>query len=496
MVNSKKRKRKNKTSRTTHKKRSPPPKKTKKQKSKKKKKTVETDSDSNSSSSTSRSNSSSSSSRSSSDSEESETEGREKINPYNLVKKYFPIDKLPKELRDKKLVRNMKLHELNEVTDFITKADRLRKINNLETLSRDTKPGKVKFAKDSDDCEKHLHKARFLRFPIVNPKKWFGKKMPKKRIHTFKALPLDFMGADRKVSSKVIGWVHDRTHVLELKHFSSSNIGVSSRPRKEFRRQDEDGASTMVDLDWQIPDTLTKFREALDNFSAVHFMLWPLDCTGLCMTRLMNTYNFCSNAENNNKRLQILRSWFNDVLRLNAERAVNEECILSYSEMETILKETLRVNGVIPDPPLLVQNYNYSYGNQSQNRSQNSFQNRNKRQTQNYMSPKMQQPQAFQPQGFQHQNTSQQFQGQGQNQSQKPRNGQGRNYANWNGLSTCRYFNDDNGGQCKNQQTAKGCIVQNPNQPGGGREYVHLCNKFISAKNAYCLAPHRRKDHR
>lgn len=284
---------------------------------------------------------------SSSDSSDSSDYERHGVKPggldaYSLAHNHLPADKIPAELKNRKEVEKMEISKLTSITEFIAKAEELRKKSNLETLSRDTKPKKVKFSKGSDDCEKKLHKARFLRFPIISPTKWFGKHMPKKRSDSFKALPFDFVGGSRKVSSKVIGWAHDRTHVLELKHFSSSNLGVASRPRRELRRQDEDGAATLFDLDWEVPDTLSKFREALDNFTAVYFMLWPLDSTGISMARLMNVYNYCSNAENSTKRLSILRSWFNDALRSNAERAVNEECILSYSELEAILKETLR----------------------------------------------------------------------------------------------------------------------------------------------------------
>ena len=449
----------------------------KKKKNKNKSSSSEITDDSTSSSSESDS-SLSSSSDSSSDECESGVQGIVKVDPWKLVKRHYPPDKRPKELSNKKLVRSMNLQELNEITDFFAKAEKLNKISNIETLSKDVKPRKIKFKASYDDSSKKLHPARFQRFPISQPDTWFGASMPKKRQDSFKALPLDFIGCERKVSTKVISWCHDRTHVLELKHFSSANKAISSKPMKEFRRQDEDGAVTLCDLAWETPDSVNKFREAVDNFIGIYYFLWPYDPTGISMARLLNTYDYCSSVENHNKRISILKNWFNDALRINAERAINDCCIQSYQELEALLKQSMTSNGIRPELPLFRNNDFGSYNT--------SYQQRGRRNNQGY---RQQQPHQQQQQPAQQHNASQQL-SHGRNQR-----GPQKMFANVGGVSTCRFYNDETGKVCRNLQTARGCSV--PAQNGGGtKEFLHLCNKFNSARQTYCLAAHRRKDHR
>ena len=293
-----------------------------------------------------------------------------------------------------------------------------------------------------------------------------------------------FIGADRKVSTKVIGWAHDRTHVLSLKHFATENQSIDSKPMKSFQRQDEDGASTLVDLPWDTPDTIKKFRAAIHNYSAVLYFLWPQDPTGLAMLQLMDNFDYCSGAVNQKLRLHILKTWFNDTLRLNAERAINEDSILSFQDQETLLKSIMQQNGVRPVLPIVQQqsfgnNSSYNSNNSSSgNRNNSSSYGNNQQPRYNQQNKNKRTQQGQQPHQYSQKNNS---------------NNQSRPFAQINGISCCRFFNDESGDTCRNRKTSKGCMIPGNQQGMPDREFLHVCNSF---KQSYCFGAHTRKSHR
>ena len=106
---------------------------------------------------------------------------------------------------------------------FANEADKRSKGENVETLRKDSKPPSVTFKKSKDDGNSHLHKARFCRAPLANPKKWM-KKMPQKRDHIYKNIRLEFSGCENALNDKTISSGHDRAVALQLKHFSAGTI--------------------------------------------------------------------------------------------------------------------------------------------------------------------------------------------------------------------------------------------------------------------------------
>ena len=468
-------------------------KKAKKEKAKKKAKKRKA---AKSSSSDSTSSSSSSSSSSDEDSSENEDDSDQAtgINVWKMVEKYYPIDKRPEELMNKKIVKRLKLSDLNDITDFFQKTEKLRNGNNIESLSKDKKPKTKKFKVAKDDCDRRLHPARFCRLPISNPTKWWGKKVPQKRDHSFAALPLDFIGADRKVANKVIGFCHDRTHILTLKHFSSGNLTVASKPLKQIMRQDEDGASTITDMAWETPTNLVQIKEAFKNFDDIYWNLWPYDSTGRSMHRLMLQYDWCRVADHIDVRIDILKTFFDETLRLNAERAINSDCIMSFSEQEILLKDIMVRKGVRPETPFLPQrrsdNQRFSSGSNNPKAPSNWGQGKGKRNFQQSSSSNSSN-QGF-PSNSSQLNVSQnrsQNQHQGQNQSQ---NYTGP-YASFQGVPTCRYWNSMNGGSCRNgpdQHDKDAC------RDSYKKKFMHLCNHQDPASSVFCLRNHRRRDHK
>ena len=379
----------------------------------------------------------------------------------------YPIEFRPDELLNKSFVNSLSVEELTRLCAFYNETDKLKKKVHAETLSKDRKPRKKKFKAKSDDFQKKLHPARFLRAPITSPEKWWGKNVPKKHPEVYRAISLSFLGADRSISQKVIAEAHDRTSVLTIKHFASANVSIQNKPMKEMRRQDNDGASTVTDYCWEVPDNVVKIQDAFYNYCALIHNLWPFDPTGVMMLRLMNKFNWLGHVEYVKTKVDILNGFFNETLLVNAQRAVNEDVIMSFSEQEELLKELMVKNNVRPEVPFLAQQKTFNNHNQNQNQ-QRQF-------SQSYTIPKVRQRQGGQQGGQQG----------GAGAYQAPT----RPYANINGVSTCRYYNDRNGGACNNTRAGRDRCKDRT-----GKEYLHLCN--ATTASGFCLKPHKNKDHR
>ena len=441
---------------------------TKKRKPKKRKQ-KSSSSDSDSCSSDSESSDSSNEENSSGDSSSEPATERKKgkkssiYNPDNWkrLNKRWPIELRPDELLDKAYVNSMTVEALTTLCAFYNETDKVKRKVNVEVLSKDRKPRKKRFKAKSDDCKRTLHPARFLRWPISAPTKWWGANVPKRHKETYRSLPLEFTGTDRVISGKIIAQAHDRTTVLKIKHFASANVSISNRPMKEMRKQDNDGAVVITDFSWESPDTVVKIQEAFYNYLGLLHALWPFDCTAISMIKLMNRYRWLGASESLQARLAILSGFFDEVLENNAQRAVNEQCILSYQDQEEVLKNLMLRNGMRPEVPFLQQQQQHQR-NQKANAGSGGNWN-------NYSIPKNQQKKP------------------NQNQNQ-----QNRQFGapNLNGVVACRHYNDGN--RCRNTLTQGGKRCKDSQ----GREFLHLCSAWSNSNNAWCMKPHRKPDHR
>lgn len=208
------------------------------------------------------------------------------------------------------------------------------------SFTKDTLPSSTLFREQRDDGVKKLHEARFLRLPLADPKKWWSK-VPLSRTHKYRNIPLKFMGCQGQVAEKTIENAHDRAIPAQLKHYFSENISVSSKPFKKLERKDEDGLSTIYDFTWEEPSTMSHIQDAIVNFQAVQFHLWPTDPTGIIITKLFCKYKWIQNAENHKDKVTASTAFFNSVMRENAGRAVRGETLMSFEEQERLLKDVL-----------------------------------------------------------------------------------------------------------------------------------------------------------
>ena len=208
----------------------------------------------------------------------------------------------------------------------------------------------------------------------------------------------------------------------------------------------------MLDFDWELPSSLNAIQEAISNYLCVLHQLWPQDPSAMILQRVLVRHKWVANASDLSLRIALISDFFNAVLRLNASRASNRECVLSYEEQEKCLKDILRNSNVSPEV----------FGT-------NPLQKASK-------APK-----------------SAQLSDSSAGASSTPRRPFSRPerqkaITGPNGMQLCFGFNNHKG--CFNSKTSSGCKnIQ-------GREFAHLCNWFMPSKGGPCFSQnHCRKNH-
>ena len=315
--------------------------------------------------------------------------------------------------------------------------------DHLETGTKDQKPKSVKFKAGKDNGRDVLHEARWLRQPITDPKTWF-KEMPIKREQVYRNLQFEFYGTDNAINDKTVAALHDRSLVLEIKHFLSANSSNS-----KLAKANEQGSSSSADIIWDPPKSLISIQEALNNYAMALHQVWPMDMSAIVMQRVLIKYHWVSAAKNEKTRLACITQFFNDVMRSNVRRALNGKACLDFDGQEKSLKSALTKNDISAEVPLNSgsrQDYTQGHRQAGQQTSQ---------QKQN---PKGQPPKK-------------------------------RSDARFNGLPVCFAYNGK-GRTCTSQSTATGC------SPKPNVDYAHVCSKWIFAKNDFCYGSHPEEKHR
>ena len=368
---------------------------------------------------------------------------------WSLLASVWPVEDRPANLMREDVVNSIEFSTLLAMAKY-QKESRVGATDGVSKASytKDSLPPSTLFKEEKDNGVKKLHSARFkLRLPLTDPKKWWHK-VPLKREHKYRAIPLKFLGCQGQVSEKTIENAHDRSVPHQLKHFCRENISVSAKPLKKIERKDEDGLSTVYDYLWEEPTTMTHIQDALINYQAVMQHLWPIDPTGIIISKLLTKYKWINGADGMKERVAVCTAFFNSVMRENAGRAVRGEVIMSFSEQELLLKDVLVAHGVSSSVPL----------------------GRIPKQEGNKVFKKPAQEGKQAPTGA------------------KRTSGAKFQVARVGNLGCCYGFNDING--CKNAtKTKAGC------KDSLGREFAHACNKFLTASQVHCLGDHSRTKH-
>ncbi len=407
------------------------PSKSKKSKKKKKK------------SSHSASSSSSESANSSSDSSSSEDDGSN----WSLLRTVWPVEKRPPGLQNKDAFNAIDLVNLLSIAKL--ERENLKALDGDLTSSfiPDRKPKSTSFKSAKDNGFQHLHEARFLRYPLAKIDKWW-KLVPKVRSHQYKNLPLKFSGSNNKLTQKTIQGLHDRTKSLQFKHFHSANVNVSTKPVKKIEKREEEGIVSTLDYAWENPTSISQVADTLLNYTTALLHIWPYDQTGLILMRVVNKFNYASAAPSLSDRVAIITAFFNLVLRENATRAVRRDLIMDYDEQVEAFKNILTSSGFSSSTPSSFRIPKVGSDGFKPRPTINNLSRSNS--STGTLKPKI-------------------------------------NVVLHNNVPICFNYNS---GSCRNPQSTPGC-----RDPKSGKDYAHVCNRWVQAKNSHCFARHPRINH-
>ena len=337
----------------------------------------------------------------------------------------------------------------------------------------DTMPPRRNFAAGADDCNESTHEARYQRRPLCSEEKlWIN--VPYRLDHVYKNLDLSICGADSQISERTIGIMHDRTVPLHLKYFHRKNATVTWQPLVEERRRTKnDQVSSVVDYDWQEMDSMAHVQDAIINYAVVQGYLFPYDLSGLCLLKLYNLYGYLPYG-NEKERVRMIADHFYRVSCANISRAARGRPPLDFTGQESVLKKVLQDESLPREPPSKANSDRKSLdelceklfkGEPSEQGGSGQPRNQGKQQGR--------------------------YGGQGRGQAQGRNQGQRQNNPAMgrtpDGKLLCFNYND---GQCTRAATKNGCVGRN------NREFLHFCNAWSQQKNALCLGPHPKSQHK
>ena len=310
----------------------------------------------------------------------------------------------------------------------------------LEAFAKDAKLPKITYPEEIDDGALRLHSARWSMLSIKELKYWY-EQAPVCRTQKYVNIPLKHVGASNCVADKVIAYMHDQKVALTMKHFLGDNVAVASKPKVTFSGP---GGSSTSDYDWTEATTIAHTHEAVLNYQTILHHLFSWNPTGLIIQRVLLKHNWMASYGNLTVRVNIIRSFFDRVMRINASRACNRDIIMDYKEMLDLMETMTARTQMAPAA------------------ASSSV-------TADFRIPKS--------------NSSRVATG-GRGVARKSSD----NRARYNGLLLCFDYNNTKGANCTRPQTPGGC------KEPQGQEYAHRCNMKMSG-GAYCLRDHRRKEH-
>jgi len=364
----------------------------------------------------------------------------EKDMHWELVNDMWDISERPERLRSRKVVEKLSLREISDYRDFYEK-DAEKKGTGSAIFGRDQKPKKIKFKKAEDDGMKKLCEARFkLPQPFCQPKKYW-QKMPTKR-PLYRHFPLGHLGLEGQVEEKTKVCMHDRKVPVKLEMFSSTGVGRDQKQDK---------------TEWQEPKEIKHFQEAVFNYTAVLWSLWPMDYVALVIQKVLIEVKWAEAVGNDDKtRIQLMTRFFNDVVRENSGRAVRGEPPATYDEAKARWNRI--VEDTFPNLSLL------AILGRGKNQLGQSGQGNNTRGGA-----------SSQPGGARGRSRGRGATGAGQV----------RQTAMHGGLPVCYAYNSPVG--CQRQ-----ALRQNVCKDAAGTAYAHACNWLDRSTSKFCLQQHPR----
>ena len=241
-------------------------------------------------------------------------------------------------------VTNVPLETLMSYKDAFDK--RQDAASNVDAICLDKRPKPEHFVAYDDDHFQHLHKARFLRYPLCSREELWVQ-MPVERTHRYKDMDFEAEGAAGQISDKVLLALHNRKNIVTLKQFFPGNFNVSRAPMVERKLRN---GTTMMDFNWAPINSLKGLEDSVLNYTLAMHGIWPLDRTGLCFMKLYNAYNWLPLGPDS-MRIALICEHFDQTIETNCGRASNRRPPMTYAEMESSLKKMLDLK-LLPSTPV------------------------------------------------------------------------------------------------------------------------------------------------
>lgn len=225
------------------------------------------------------------------------------------------------------------------------------------------------------------------------------------------------------------------------------------------------------DSNWDTCVAIYQIQEAFVNYSGLSQQTFPYDHTPVTIHRCLVKYHWVKMVIVIKKRIAVICCFFEDVMKDNANRAVNDLPPLDFPAVEAILVNRIQKAGVAATIPLAVDAEPEREKQQQQPNQGNSYNS----------------------------NRGRGRGGRGGGRGGRARGGRGGrggargneskaySKAKFEGLLTCFDFN--NKAACENKS------VGNNKCEKGGEWFVHKCNVYIDEKDAHCLMNHSRREH-
>ena len=349
----------------------------------------------------------------------------------------WPLADRPAYLQNKSVVSCMTISEISQFKmNYI--AEEEKRGGGAAIFGKDQQPKPVSLNRGIDDGQDNLHSARFeLRMPTCLPGKYWSR-IPAKR-ELFRHIPLAHLGLEGQVSETTVLRMHDRRVPITLDMLYKGNATRDGRA-------DRDRA-------WVEPSEVRHLQEAVLNYAVILNALWPLDYAGFVILRVLVEARWGETGSDNEKqRIQLVRKFFDDVVKDNSGRAVREEPPLDYETAKTRWIRTLE--SLFPSLSLMSLNPGMLL---AKTEKQQQASDKNKRSDK----------------------------AGGRSAKKKQTTGSKRQGAALNGVPCCYSFNSLAG--CK-----RAIVKANVCKDEAGVHYAHACNHLDSATKKHCLQYHPR----
>jgi len=147
-----------------------------------------------------------------------------------------------------------------------------------EAASRDARSKTIIYKKCADDGKTKLHKARFNRQPLAQPKDFYDQ-VPKKHSTVIRNFPAEHLGIVGQVPDAVIGHMHNRAVKVNLDSFVKATFKAGKGGEKGGKYPDR-----------------SQLEKGIINYCIMLHSLWPSDYTGLVMMKVLAENNWGENA--------------------------------------------------------------------------------------------------------------------------------------------------------------------------------------------------------